>query len=62
MVQNLLAFFAGLLFALGLALAQMTDPEVVIGFLDVADWDPTLLFVMLGAIGVHRLCTAAAVR
>ena len=55
MVQNLLAFFAGLLFALGLALAQMTDPEVVIGFLDVADWDPTLLFVMLGAIGVHAI-------
>ena len=55
MVQNLLAFFAGLLFALGLALSQMTDPNVVIGFLDVSNWDPTLCFVMVGAIGVHAL-------
>lgn len=50
----LAAFIAGLLFALGLAVSGMTDPGKVIGFLDVAGaWDPSLAFVMGGAIGVH---------
>jgi uncharacterized membrane protein YedE/YeeE len=45
---------AGLLFALGLALSGMTQPARVLGFLDVAgDWDPTLAFVMLGALAVY---------
>jgi hypothetical protein len=44
----------GLLFGLGLGLSGMTRPERVIGFLDVfGAWDPTLLFVMGGAIAVH---------
>jgi uncharacterized protein len=48
------AFFAGALFAVGLALGGMTQPSKVIGFLDVTgDWDPSLAFVMLGAIGVY---------
>jgi len=43
----------GLLFGLGLITARMTDPNVVIGFLDITGaWDPTLLFVMIGAIAV----------
>lgn len=47
-------FVAGLLFALGLGLAGMTDPGKIIGFLDVTgDWDPTMLFVMGGAAGSH---------
>ena len=47
---------AGLIFGLGLALAGMTDADKVIGFLDLADaWDPSLAFVMGGAIGVHLL-------
>ncbi|QSA95674.1 DUF6691 family protein [Methylococcus sp. EFPC2] len=52
--MNLLsAFFCGWLFALGLGLAGMAQPSRVIGFLDVAGtWDPTLLFVMGGAVGV----------
>ena len=34
----------------------MTDPAKVVGFLDVAGaWDPSLAFVMVGAIGVHLL-------
>lgn len=50
------AFSVGVLFALGLALSGMTDPGKVIGFLDVTgDWDPSLAFVMGGAIGVHFL-------
>lgn len=45
---------AGVIFALGLALSGMTQPEKVIGFLDVTGaWDPSLAFVMVGAIGVH---------
>lgn len=46
-------FVAGLLFGIGLALSEMTDPGRVTGFLDVAGrWDPTLLFVMGGALAV----------
>ena len=44
----------GLIFALGLVLAGMTDPARILGFLDFAgDWDPRLAFVMLGAVAVH---------
>jgi uncharacterized membrane protein YedE/YeeE len=49
--QNLVALGSGLLFGLGLGLAQMIDPQRVIGFLDLAgQWDPTLAFVMGGAV------------
>ena len=45
------AFAAGLVFGIGLLLSGMTDPGKVIGFLDVAgNWDPSLAFVMGGAI------------
>lgn len=48
------AFGAGALFAVGLLFAGMTRPERVIAFLDVGGaWDPTLAFVMAGAIAVH---------
>ena len=44
---------AGIIFGSGLALSQMTDPERVLGFLDIAGrWDPTLLLVMGGALAV----------
>ncbi len=50
------AFICGLLFAFGLGLAGMTQPHKVIGFLDFwGSWDPTLLFVMGGAIAVHLI-------
>jgi len=49
-------FLAGLVFAVGLVLGGMTNPQKIVGFLDVAgDWDPSLAFVMAGAIGVHAL-------
>jgi uncharacterized membrane protein YedE/YeeE len=49
----LAALAAGALFGAGLALSSMTDRQVVLGFLDVAGrWDPTLAFVMAGALGV----------
>jgi uncharacterized protein len=48
------AFVAGLVFGAGLIVSGMTRPRKVIGFLDVfGKWDPSLAFVMLGAIGVH---------
>ncbi|WP_404983852.1 DUF6691 family protein [Cobetia marina] len=44
-------FITGLVFSLGLTLSGMTDPARVVGFLDVAgDWDPTLIFVLGGAV------------
>ena len=56
MNKLLVAFAAGLLFGLGLIVAGMTQPAKVIGFLDITgDWDPSLAFVMVGAIGVHFL-------
>jgi hypothetical protein len=51
--QNAVSFIVGLLFATGLAVSGMTQPQRVIGFLNPWDWDPSLLFVMLGAVGVH---------
>lgn len=48
------AFVAGLLFAVGLVVGGMTQPAKVIGFLDFfGDWDPSLIFVMGGAVVVH---------
>ena len=50
------SFAAGLLFGLGLLLSGMADPGKVKGFLDLAGaWDPSLAFVMAGAIGVGFL-------
>jgi len=54
--RSFLFFLAGALFGTGLALSGMTDPGRVIGFLDVfGAWDPALLFVMAGAVGVYGL-------
>ncbi|WP_010111636.1 DUF6691 family protein [Acinetobacter sp. P8-3-8] len=52
-MKNILAFIFGGLFAFGLMLSGMSNPAKVIGFLDVfGDWDPSLAFVMIGAIAV----------
>jgi uncharacterized membrane protein YedE/YeeE len=51
--ENIAALGAGLLFGVGLALAQMTDPRKVLGFLDIAGpWDPSLALVLGGAVGL----------
>ena len=51
MPRTFVALFAGMLFGLGLAVSGMMNPAKVIGFLDVAGgWDPTLAFVMGGAL------------
>jgi uncharacterized protein len=53
-MKGLTAFGSGLVFAVGLCLAGMTLPTKVIAFLDITgSWDPSLAFVMLGAIAVH---------
>jgi len=44
-------FLVGLLFGWGLLISAMTDPSKVLGFLDLAGaWDPSLAFVMGGAV------------
>lgn len=56
MKQNIVSFIVGLIFAAGLAVSGMTQPQKVIGFLDLfGNWDPSLVFVMGGAIFVHAL-------
>ena len=46
-----IALIAGLVFGLGLSLGGMTQPAVVLGFLDLfGTWDPRLVFVMGGAV------------
>jgi len=52
----LAALGSGALFGAGLALASMTDRQVVLGFLDVLGaWNPTLAFVMGGAVAVTAI-------
>lgn len=54
MKKNMAAAVVGFIFSLGLGLAGMTNPQRIQGFLDVfGAWDPTLLFVMIGAVGLH---------
>ena len=54
--KMILFFVAGGLFGTGLAVSGMTDPGRVIGFLDIfGAWDPALLFVMAGAVGVYGM-------
>lgn len=56
-------FIAGLLFGLGLIVSGMTDPSKVFGFLDLLGlWDPSLAFVMGGAILVGLFAFALSRR
>lgn len=56
MKNNLSALLAGFLFSLGLAISDMINPEKVKAFLDIfGSWNPSLIFVMIGAIAVHFL-------
>ncbi len=57
------AFAVGLLFGLGLLVSGMSDPAKVLAFLDMAGhWDPSLAFVMAGAVAVSALGTLMARR
>jgi uncharacterized protein len=59
----LFSLVAGLVFGLGLIVSGMANPAKVIGFLDLAgSWDPSLAFVMAGAIAVGAVAFAIARR
>lgn len=70
-MNHLIALMCGLLFGLGLIISGMIEPEKVLGFLDFAGlWNPSLAFVMAGAVAVmavaygvakHRNASAAKV-
>jgi uncharacterized protein len=56
MALALASFLCGLIFGFGLLISGMTDPVKVLGFLDVLGrWDPTLAFVMIGALAVSSV-------
>ncbi len=56
MKSTLSAFLSGTLFGLGLIVSEMVNPKRVQGFLDLfGDWDPTLVFVMVGAFLVTAI-------
>ena len=58
-MKSLVGLVSGMLFGVGLALSGMTDPARVRGFLDVfGHWDPTLAFVMGGALAVMSVAWA----
>ena len=66
--ELLISFVAGLIFAAGLTMSGMTQPDKVIGFLDVKElfagpfpgkWDPTLGIVMAGAVMIALIGFAA---
>ena len=62
-MKNALAFVFGSLFALGLLVSGMSNPEKVLGFLDIfGKWDISLMFVMIGAIIVAILPFQKAIR
>lgn len=55
-MNHLLTFLSAALFGLGLGISGMTNPENIIGFLDITGhWKPALMLVMVGAIGVHGI-------
>ena len=49
--SNIASFICGIFFSIGLGISGMTQPQKVIGFLDVfGEWNPSLAFVMGGAV------------
>lgn len=56
MKQIIAAFVAGLLLGLGLVVSSMVNPAKVLGFIDITgNWDPSLAFVMGGALVVAAI-------
>ena len=52
-MNKLVALFCGTIFGIGLVISQMINPAKVLGFLNVfEEWDPSLAFVMIGALFV----------
>jgi uncharacterized protein len=62
-MRNIIALAVGLVFGLGLCVSGMTEPAKVLGFLDLAGlWDPSLAFVMGGALAIGFVAFALARR
>jgi uncharacterized protein len=62
-MSSIFSFLAGLVFGIGLVVSGMANPAKVLGFLDLAgSWDPSLAFVMAGAIAVGIFAFTAARR
>lgn len=60
-LHSIFALSSGIIFGLGLILAGMSNPSKVLAFLDITGpWDPSLMFVMGGAIGVGIVAFAFA--
>ncbi len=62
-MKRIVVFLAGVIFAAGLVLGGMTDPQKVQAFLDLGGigagrWDPSLAFVMGGALAVATIAFA----
>ena len=63
MSSVLSSFVCGVVFACGLGIGGMTQPAKVLGFLDVfGAWDPSLAFVMGGAVTTHAILRALVMR
>ena len=51
MISRIISLTSGIIFGVGLSVSNMINPEKVLGFLDLfGQWDPSLIFVMMGAI------------
>jgi uncharacterized protein len=62
-MRNIVALAVGLVFGLGLCISGMTEPAKVLGFLDLAgSWDPSLAFVMGGALAIGFIAFGLARR
>ena len=60
-LHSIFALSSGIIFGLGLILSGMSNPSKVLAFLDITGlWDPSLMFVMGGAIGVGVVAFAFA--
>ena len=50
-MSKLISLICGIIFGIGLVISEMINPSKVLGFLNLfGDWDPSLAFVMLGAL------------
>jgi uncharacterized protein len=62
-IRVLVALLCGLVFGAGLIVSQMSNPAKVFGFLDITGaWDPSLAFVMGGAVAVFGVLYRIAAR
>ena len=51
MISKIISLISGMIFGVGLSVSNMINPAKVLGFLDLfGQWDPSLIFVMMGAI------------